>query len=632
MTIESTVSAQTFLGDGVQRSFPFSFQGWAGEMLVLTTDTDGVETDVTERATITFNDTSAGGVAQYPASTDAPALPSGWKITVLRRMDFLQDTSLETPRRFDGAVIEERLDRLTAQDQELREDLRRAIKVAVSSPGDPPSAEELYAEVARIADQARLAAQQAEDAVTRAGEAVLNAEEAVDTAEASSASANAASLVAQDAAAEASAAMSKLLGMTVVVEFVGSETPPSGNYNPDTGILTIRIPAAPGGGGSVVVSDSLTGSRTAEDGVAASEWALAQVNAKTEAVDVLATTANNRADEAYALADSVEVDVPLATDTTPGIVKPDGVTTEVDPITGALSAKGGARLLSLDYSLTGALAPGYLFLGIDNGILTKDSFRDAYAQLVQDKANGGAGILIGEVAWQVEKAANGGKCAKFMLDESNETFRVPFIPGLFFRCADQSKGILAGDYQSDAIRNFTGSLRLQRGGTITPAQDGVLASENGPSYALSSFQEAIWGNVITIDASRQVPTAEENRPENASYPVMIKMYGVVTNAGSADIAALIQLVTERVSIEELDARLEAVAPKPQSGEGVGQWRYIISNTGVLQLPAGGTWTYHGFSTGANAVPAVLYGGIAAGGATLPTGGQTYCTAWVWRIA
>ena len=314
MTIQSTVSAQTFLGDGVQRDFPFSFRGWEGEMLVLTADPDEVETDVTEQAAITFNDETvgtAGGVVRYPASVDTPALPAGWRITVLRRMDFLQNTVLTTPRRFDGAVITERLDRLTAQDQELREELRRAIKIAISSPGSPPTAEELYAEVERIAEQARQAAAQAEDAVTRAGQAVTEAESAVDTAEAASAGADAARLAAQASAAEASAAMSKLLGMEVVVEFVGSDTPPSGSYDPDTGVLTIKIPAAPGGGGSIVLSDKLDGTNKAADGVGASEWALAQVNNTAHAAGTLAATAKARADEAYSLADSIDVpDIP----------------------------------------------------------------------------------------------------------------------------------------------------------------------------------------------------------------------------------------------------------------------------------------------------------------------------------
>ena len=299
---------------------------------------------------------------------------------------------------------------------------------------------------------------------------------------------------------------------------------------------------------------------------------------------------------------------PLATPTTPGIVKPDNVTTEVDPVTGIISAKGGARLLSLDYSTTGALAPGYLFLGIDNGILTKAAFPDAYAQLVQDLANGATGILTSEVAWQAEKAANGGKCGKFMLDVSNETFRVPYVPELFFRDGP------AGGYHIDTMRPITGSA-------ATEPSLGLLAANASVAGALKkgdvnrSYMPGVQsypGRDLVLDTELLGPhfSGTETQPENASYPVMIKMYGSVTNAGSADIAALVQLVTGKVDTAELNRRVGSVTIYPGGTEAnpgtIGQSQRIVVDNPignakncivVAEVLFNGSWGQTGFVFG-----------------------------------
>jgi hypothetical protein len=93
---------------------------------------------VTASAGIVVNSgASIGGVVAYPVPPEAPALAAGWKITVMRDMDFKQNTDLVTGSRYLSEVIEERLDRLTAQDQQLREKLGRAVTVPVSSDETP---------------------------------------------------------------------------------------------------------------------------------------------------------------------------------------------------------------------------------------------------------------------------------------------------------------------------------------------------------------------------------------------------------------------------------------------------------------------------------------------------------------
>ena len=137
MTIASHVTAETLLGDGANRKFPFTFRAWEEELRVVLTDPDDAATDVTGLAGIAIND--LGGMVTYPAAVSAPALPPGWKLTILRDMNFLQDKRLVNASRFDPVVIEQALDRLTATDQQLREKLDRAVtlvEAAIETPAE----------------------------------------------------------------------------------------------------------------------------------------------------------------------------------------------------------------------------------------------------------------------------------------------------------------------------------------------------------------------------------------------------------------------------------------------------------------------------------------------------------------
>ncbi len=136
MTIASTVSAETMLGNGSTRSFPFTFRVWPGEVQVVITDPTAKATDVTPLAHIALNSaqgSSPGGQVTYPAAETSPPLPAGWSLTVLRDMDFLQNVRLVNAARFDPVVMEQALDRLTATDQQLHEENARAVKVVVGS-------------------------------------------------------------------------------------------------------------------------------------------------------------------------------------------------------------------------------------------------------------------------------------------------------------------------------------------------------------------------------------------------------------------------------------------------------------------------------------------------------------------
>lgn len=134
MTIASAVSKVTLNGNGSTTSFPFGFKVWKAEDLeVSITDASGVVSVVTNWG-VALNP-SGGGTVAYP--TSGPPLPTGHKITIARSMDFLQDVDLVSGTRWDPEVVETALDRATAERQQLKERLDRAVTIPISSSTTP---------------------------------------------------------------------------------------------------------------------------------------------------------------------------------------------------------------------------------------------------------------------------------------------------------------------------------------------------------------------------------------------------------------------------------------------------------------------------------------------------------------
>ena len=133
MTMSSAVSKVTLNGDGVQTSWPFSFKVWkVGDLEVILTSPGGTES-VTTDWTVALAGT--GGTVTYPIQGDT--LPTGWKITIRRSMDFLQEVDLVSGTRWDPEVVETALDIAAAERQQLLEEISRTVRVGVASTEDP---------------------------------------------------------------------------------------------------------------------------------------------------------------------------------------------------------------------------------------------------------------------------------------------------------------------------------------------------------------------------------------------------------------------------------------------------------------------------------------------------------------
>ena len=148
--------------------------------------------------------------------------------------------------------------------------------------------------------------------------------------------------------------------------------------------------------------------------------------------------------------------------------------------------------------------------------------RADYPLLWDFAANQSNNIVTDEV-WSAEK-----RYGSYSYGDGETTFRIPDLRGDFIRGYDPGRGIdpgrVLGSWQGDAIRNLTGTLAH---GTNSLFWDGIstvsgVFAKGGEVGA--SANTGVTGSSaksITLDASRMVPTANENRPRNIAYPFLI---------------------------------------------------------------------------------------------------------------
>lgn len=110
------------------------------------------------------------------------------------------------------------------------------------------------------------------------------------------------------------------------------------------------------------------------------------------------------------------------------------------------------------------------------------------------------------------------------------TFKLPDLRGEFVRGSDCGRGIdperTLGSAQDDAIRNITGEMQMHLMGAVADTHRTEGAFAKGDTFAQSNMHSGTYWHTsrgpVSFDASRVVPTAEENRPRNVALHYCIK--------------------------------------------------------------------------------------------------------------
>lgn len=208
---------------------------------------------------------------------------------------------------------------------------------------------------------------------------------------------------------------------------------------------------------------------------------------------------------------------------------------------------------------------------LDGQELSRALYPDAWAAI-----QAGAVPVVTESDWQADPLKRGA----WTYGNGTTTFRMPDWNGkssgskgaVFIRGDGELSTGVPGRIQGDAIRNITGDAAgagLVDAGTVF---SGALYQTlySGPAAAGTTGGGRVR---FAFDASRVVPTADENRSLNVTGVWVCRLFGVVTNPGAADAS---QLATEV-------ARLWAHKLESSAFSGSNQ---LLADTGYQRLPGG----------------------------------------------
>ena len=133
MSLPYSTSRAVFLGNDVTTRFPFSFTVWQNVELAVTVTDPAGNSNLVQGWQVELSPT--GGTLVYEHN-HAP-LPTGYSLAITRAMPFTQEIDLVSGTRFDAEAIETALDKATAERQQLREALSRAVKLPETSLDTP---------------------------------------------------------------------------------------------------------------------------------------------------------------------------------------------------------------------------------------------------------------------------------------------------------------------------------------------------------------------------------------------------------------------------------------------------------------------------------------------------------------
>ena len=193
----------------------------------------------------------------------------------------------------------------------------------------------------------------------------------------------------------------------------------------------------------------------------------------------------------------------------------------------------------------------------DGQVLTRTLFADAWKDIEAGKVP-----KVTEDVWLSTPAYRG--C--YTEGDGSTTFRIPDYNGktngsrsLFLR-GDGAGTTGMGYVQGDAIRNIKGGaypMKVNGQWLAAGSYSGAFQAGNDGNPTtivdVDGYSTTFTGGIV-LDASRVVPTADENRPVNTSGVWCIRLFNAIVNEGAADAAALATAVGELSSeVQQLKA-------------------------------------------------------------------------------
>jgi hypothetical protein len=191
----------------------------------------------------------------------------------------------------------------------------------------------------------------------------------------------------------------------------------------------------------------------------------------------------------------------------------------------------GVPVGQLCFSTNGEALAGTIPVNVKQKVLCS-----AYPQLFEWMKGGD--YLRTESAWDAEAAAQDGTCGKYCWD-GGEWFILPCYTRYF---AAAHAGKEAGSWDDDAIRNIEGEF--EGGHSNAPSLGAFYRNvvDLGEWNGIQDIGTGTKNDRYSFDASRVVPTAEENRPKTSYVLPCIKAFDVPVNAAHVDMLALAQQV------------------------------------------------------------------------------------------
>lgn len=157
--------------------------------------------------------------------------------------------------------------------------------------------------------------------------------------------------------------------------------------------------------------------------------------------------------------------------------------------------------------------PPQAYMPAKGQLLNRADYPELWDLVVQNNA------AVSESAWLYGKGC-------FSEGDGVSNFRLPDLSDMFLRAMGDNR--LLGSYQGDAIRNITGIANGGgSGGTgyfygVSGAFD-IENSKQDSFLASASFSGSTRYSRLVFDASKSVPTANENRPQNIALNFCIKV-------------------------------------------------------------------------------------------------------------